>query len=252
MRRKASGALKSAITKVIGLFDCRSRFVFIDKSLHASKQTFVRLHETGHGTMEWQCDAYALVEECQRTLDPELADLFEREANVFASEVLFQLDKFETEAAEYDFSVFTPIKLSKKYGGSIYATIRRYVTTSWRACTVLVLNPPQFTEGDGFRAYLRRQVPSSRFTEIFGAVNWPEYFTPDDSIGTIIPKAGRKASGKRQIGLVDRRGEYRDCIVEVFTQTYQVFVLIHDVGALSQKNFIMPKSAKRISPRPNS
>jgi len=34
LRREASGALKSALSKVIGLFDAKARLVFIDRTLH--------------------------------------------------------------------------------------------------------------------------------------------------------------------------------------------------------------------------
>ena len=38
MRRKASGALKSALSKVLGLFDAHDRLVFIDRAVKAAKQ----------------------------------------------------------------------------------------------------------------------------------------------------------------------------------------------------------------------
>jgi Zn-dependent peptidase ImmA (M78 family) len=139
LRREVSGALKSALSKVMGLFDARSRLVFIDRTLYIVQQTFIRLHETAHAYLPWQRDLYVIVEDCEHTIDPVLADQFDREANVFASEVLFQLDGFTNEAEEQDFGVLVPVRLSKKYGASIYATVRRYVTQNWRACCVVVL-----------------------------------------------------------------------------------------------------------------
>ena len=41
-------------------------------------------------------------------------------------------------------------------------------------------------------------------------------------------------SGKRQIALVDRNGLRHECIAESFTQSYQVFVLIHAVSTLTK------------------
>ena len=49
IRKEVGSALRQALSKVIGLFDARSRLVFIDRSLHEVKQTFIRLHETAHG-----------------------------------------------------------------------------------------------------------------------------------------------------------------------------------------------------------
>jgi len=241
MRKKAGKALKSALSKVLGLFDARDRLVFIDRSLHEVKQTFIRLHETGHGFMTWQRDLYAVVEECEQYLDPDLADQFDREANVFASEVLFQLDAFTEVAESHPFGILTPVKLSKNYGASIYAAVRKYVTRNHRACAVLVLNPPEAAQGDGFRAHLRRFVVSPRFAETFGNIAWPQYFTPDDRIGAMVPVGkGRRMSGKRSLPLRDANGDMHDCVAEAFTQKHQVFVLIHAVRTLTATTVILP------------
>lgn len=240
MRKKAGSALKSALSKVIGLFDVKAGLVFIDRTLHKVKQTFVRLHEAGHGFLSWQRDLYSVVEECAQTIDPDIADLFDREANVFATEVLFQLDGFINEAESgHGFDILTPVKLSKKYGASIYSSIRQYVSKNHRTCAVLVLNPPKLIQGDGFQAEFRRFIPSDEFKRIFGEMAWPEVFTPDDKIGAIIP-IGRKMSGKRELTLKDRNGKETPCIAETFTQSWQVFVLICTVDSLEKPRIYIP------------
>lgn len=242
LRRQASGTLKAALSKVIGLFDAKARLIFIDRSLHLVKQAFVRLHETGHAFMAWQRDLYAVVEDCDQTIEPATADLFDREANVFASEVVFQLDGFSNEAEEREFGILVPVKLSSKYGASIYSAVRRYVSRNWRACTVIVINPPELIPGDGFRATLRRHCSSTKFIETFGDIDWPEVFTPDHPVGAMIPLNGRKMSGKRTLTLTDRNGDSHECIAEAFTQTYQIFVLIHAVNTLTKTSIIVPSS----------
>jgi hypothetical protein len=234
MRRKAGAGLKRALTKVIGLFDATARLIFIDRTLHFVKQTFVRLHETGHAYMKWQRDLYAVVEDCDHSIDPELADLFDREANVFASEVLFQRDAFQQEAEQHDFSILTPVNLSKRYGASVYASIRQYVTKNRRACAVVVLNKPQLCEGAGFQATLRRACCSPSFLAIFGPIKWPETFTPDDQFGAMVPLPPRRMTGRRRVTLRDRNGETQICLAEAFTQSFQIFILIHATGTLKQ------------------
>jgi len=103
-RAKAGIAtLKSALSKVLGLFESRERIVVIDRIVPNPKKPFVKLHEAGHGYMPHQAKLYSLMEDCERSLDPDTTDLFEREANVFASEVMFQGDGFRKEACDYDF-----------------------------------------------------------------------------------------------------------------------------------------------------
>ena len=230
---QAGGALKRAVNKVMGLFHASAGLVFLDQTLIAVKKRFVRLHEAGHGFLPWQRPMYALVEDCDKALDEQAAALFDREANVFAAEVLFQLDHFRDVAEGEKFSIWTPVKLAKTFDASIYACVRQYVSKNHRACAVVVLNMPELIEGDGFRATLRRAVQSDSFTARFGAYAWRSVYTPNDDIGAFVPMNGYKSSGKRALVLVDQNGDRHECIAESFTQTHQVFVLIHAVRTLA-------------------
>lgn len=241
MRKKAGPALKRALSKVIGLLDAKGRRIFIDTTVYDAKKTFVKLHETGHAVLPWQCNLYSAIEDCDKTLSHEISDLFDREANVFASEVLFQLDRFTEEAADYDFGILTPVKLSAKYGASIYSAVRRYVATHPWPCTVLVLNLPEPTTGKGLVATLRRVVNSPRFETLFGSIPWPEQFTLNDPIGAMIPLGGKRMSGKRNIQLVDRNGDPHECIAEAFTQMHQVFILIHANPLTTSTGMFVPE-----------
>lgn len=243
IRRKAGTALKRAISKVLGLFDAHERLVFIARALYEVKRTFLKLHETGHAVLPWQRDLYAVVEDGEQELDPDIADLFDREANVFAAEVLFQLDSFIEEAADEPFGIKVPLGLSNKYGASVYASVRQYVTKNSRECVVLVLDPPEMREGDGFRAGLRRAVPSRPFLARFGDLDWPEYFTTRDQIGAMIPVGRRRMSAPREILLVDRDGTRHECLAEAFTTTRQVFVLIHARRTLTKSTVILTIAA---------
>lgn len=240
LRKEAGSALRRALKKVIGLFDSRSGLIFIDQTLMAVKKTYVRLHETGHAFMAWQREMYAVVEDSEDNLTSDVAELFDKEASVFASEVLFQGDSFINESSSSDFNIKVPINLAKKYGASVYASIRQYVSKNHRACTVIVLDAPELLLGDGFRANLRRVVSSPLFEEEFGKINWPEYFTPDDGIGAMVPLNKRRMSGKKNISLTNKNGKEYECVGEAFTNTYQVFILIVSIRALTSKTFIMP------------
>jgi hypothetical protein len=242
MRAKAGDALKRAVSKVMGLFHATAGLVFLDQTLMAVKKRFVSLHEAAHGFLPWQRPMYAVVEDCEKALDVEAAELFDREANVFASEVLFQLDTFRDVAGGEAFGIFTPVKLAKSFGASIYASIRQYVSKNHRSCAVVVLNMPELMVGDGFRASLRRAIQSDTFTATFGQYAWKAYYTPDDDLGAVIPLGNRRASGKRSLVLVDRNGIRHECIIESFTQKYQVFILIHAVKTLTAIRLVVADS----------
>ena len=229
LRSGAGPALKPALSKVLGVFDAKSNLVFVDHLLKPVKKRFVLLHEAGHGFMPWQRAMYDLVEDCDQALDPAAADLFDREANVFASEVMFQNDTFVNMAADEKFEIWTPIRLARKFDASLYASIRQYVAKNDRCCAVLVLNPPAPSNG-GFKASLRRVISSASFLETFGEYSWPSVYTPADPLGALVPLGDRKSSGKQVLVLEDSNGLRHECIAESFTQTYQVFILIHAVG----------------------
>jgi hypothetical protein len=74
IRRKAGRALKRAIAATLGLLDVKGRFVFVDRTVHAVRQTFIKIHETGHFIMAWQRKLYSFVEDCEKTISPEIED----------------------------------------------------------------------------------------------------------------------------------------------------------------------------------
>lgn len=233
-RAKTAGqALRRAMSKVMGVVDVIARVIYLDRTIHAAKQTFLKLHETGHAVLPWQRDIYAVTEDCEMTLAPDIADQFEREASTFASDVVFQIDAFTNEANQCAFGILVPVRLSRRYGASIYMSVRRYVTENHRACAVLVLEPPQACSRHGFVADLRREVASAEFRRCFGSLKWPTCFHPGDEIGALVPMGGRKMSRPREITLIDRNGMRHRCIAEAFTQSHQVFILIHAVATLT-------------------
>ena len=92
--------IKSAISKVFGLYDAGETVIHIDNSVVESKQTFLKLHETGHHDMPTHRKMFRIFQDCKRTLEPEVADQFEREANNYARFVLFKGNTFAKQAAD--------------------------------------------------------------------------------------------------------------------------------------------------------
>ena len=122
-------------------------------------------------------------------------------------------------------------RLARTFDASLYASIRQYVSKNDRCCAVLVLDPPALSQG-GFKATLRRVITSVSFRETFANHSWPDIYTLADPLGGLVPLGARKSSGKRPLVLEDSNGVRHECIAESFTQTYQVFILIHAVRTL--------------------
>jgi hypothetical protein len=148
------------------IFHAGDGLVFVSRTILAVKERFVGFHEAGHGFLPWQRRVYAVVEDCDKAIDAATAELFNCEANVFASEVLFQLDTFHQMAEAEPFEIWTPVRMAKKFGASSYSSIRQYVSKSQRICAVVVLNKPALEEVHGFRATLRRPIQSPRFRPV--------------------------------------------------------------------------------------
>lgn len=238
----ASRFLKSAIEKVLGIFDVQADVVHIDESVNKEKQAFLSLHEAGHKEIPHQRGMFKWIQDCTATLSPDVADLFDREANNFATIVLFQDDGFGKMAADSAFGIKVPLSLQRKFGSSVYATMRQYVRTHEKACAVIVLDPPQASDGNGFTANVRRIVHSPEFIRRFGSLHLPEAITTDSALARFIPTGSRRMSRPYALALADRNGDKHEFVAEGFKTGYNVFLLLH-VRATLKTSIIMPNSA---------
>jgi Zn-dependent peptidase ImmA (M78 family) len=236
--------IKSALSKVLGLFEANDRLVVIDENVPVPRIPFVKLHEAGHGTMPHQSTLYAMMHDCEKTLDPDITDLFEREANVFASEALFQGENFAKEAHDREFGVKTAIALAKQFGGSNYATFRRYITTNPRVCCLVVLEPVSIEADGAFKAEVRRVVASESFAKLYDAAKLAVAVTSQHPLGALVPRGKKQRMVyPRGFELRDRNGDRRECIGESFNTHHQILVLIRDQRPLNSVTIILPGSA---------
>lgn len=228
--KKAKSGIASikAFSKVLGLFDASDRLVVIDKEARKPRVPFIKLHEAGHGTLPHQSKIYALIHDCEKTLDADITDLFEREANVFASEALFQGEVFTKEAEQLDFGVKAPVALARKFGSSNYAAFRRYVITSSNACCVVVLEPAVRHLDSSFSAEVRRVVMNKSFEKIYDGTGLAATVTGSHVLGPVIPR--KRMTFDHEIVLTDRNSDERICIAEAFDTGRNILILIKDVG----------------------
>lgn len=233
---QTASALKSAISKVFGIYDAGESVIHIDHTVRKAKQNFLKLHEAGHHEFPTHRKLFRIFQDCEKTLDPEIADLFEREANNFARFVLFQGDGYRAMAADHKFEIKTPIKLAGKFGASIYASCREYVRTSDRACAVYVLEQIRYCESTGAQAEVRRIEISATFARQFGRPA-ETIITLDHSLGRVLP-IGRRMTKPTTVSITDVNGVAHECLAEAFDTTFNVLILIYPIKALTAKTII--------------
>ena len=231
---KAAQLLKGAIDKVLGIFDVHADVVHIDPALYKEKQTFLKLHETGHKELPHQRGLFKWIQDCSKHLDPHVAELFEREANMFASIVLFQDGGFAERTIDEPFSIKVPMKAARTFGASLYAAFREYVRRHHKTCAVLVLEPPATCPSRGPVAKVRRIEQSRSFKTMFDVSAFPTEVCVADDIFRLIPFEPQRMTRPRSFFLTDRNGSRREFAGEGFRAgRYETLILVHAVDTLT-------------------
>ena len=246
LRGKAADAgarIKSAIGKVFGLYDAEDAVIHIDNTVVDAKQTFLKLHETGHHDMPTHRKLFRFFQDCNKTLSPEVADQFEREANNFARFLLFKGPTFAQQAADYPLDIKTPMTLARTFGSSVYAAAREFARTNPRACVVFALEPLELEsdQGSGLRAPVRRIEPSPAFVAQFGRPT-VKAVTPDHLLWPVIP-IHRRMTKAVPLTVIDRNRQRHECLAEAFDTTYNILILLYPITALTTTTLLMPASA---------
>ncbi len=243
VKQKAAGAasaLKTAISKVLGIYDANEQIIHIDDSVVAAKQAFLKLHEAGHHEMPTHRKIFQLFQDCEQTLAPGVADQFEREANNFARYALFQGGAFKAHAADMAMGIIVPVRLATKFGASNYAAAREFVRTHHRPCLLYALEPLEIVPGGGARAVVRRIETSPSFEHDFGC---PTDTTIDThhALSPLLPIV-KKMTRPTPLRYRDKNGLEHECLGEAFKTKYNVFLLIYPVKPLSSTSIFVPPS----------
>ena len=231
---RATKLLRGALDKVLGILDVHADVVHIDPTLYPDKKTFLKLHETGHKEIPHQRRIYRWIQDCTRHLDPSTAELFEREANTFASIVLFQDQAFAEQTIDEPFGIRIPMKTAKRFGASLYAAFREYVRKHHKTCAVIVLEPTEHCTVRGLTAAVRRIEVSPTFAAAFGELELPDQLLPSDDLFKLIPVEPRRMSRPQTFRLVDLNGTWHEFVGEGFRSSFHTLLLIHEIATLGQ------------------
>jgi hypothetical protein len=207
------------------VLDRRERVVHVNPAVEVPAQRqFVRCHEAMHDALPWQRDLLVLGD-TTRTLAPDVEFLFEREANQGGAELLFQRDLLARVARDYPTDITTPIALAELFGASIHATFRRWIEDHANPVCGLVLDPePLSTSPLTFRRF--EIVESASWTRRQGPNRFPVRLS--STTHPFLAALGPPWPGQinTRWGLSDLNGEPTTAMVQSFSNTYRIFVLL--------------------------
>ncbi|MBK6940902.1 MAG: ImmA/IrrE family metallo-endopeptidase [Planctomycetes bacterium] len=227
--------VKSALRKIRALLHVGERVILVDHDEPDARLPWIKAHEAGHSYLPWQREVFTITEDCEQSLDPTVTERFEREANLFAAELLFQGESLQRDAQDLPLGIMTAVNLTKRYGTSIYTGVWRYVSTSLRACAVIVLEKPRLDPVLGPMWPFRRFIASPEFATGFGTPKLPDFFTVRDGVmGEMLPRGRQRLVQPRSFPWPDINGEEHEMLAEAFFTGHNVFLLMYPTKALTR------------------
>lgn len=185
---------RAALQKVRGIADLRERVVYVAAEPRDSRRVFVQAHELGHHKLPWhELSAYA---DDAMSLAPEVEELFDKEANQFAADVLFQGSRFRERARSYAPSFEAIFALADQHGTSRHSTAWRYVQVQDEALALAMYYPGRFAVGADGLPLLRkaRVIATDKFLHAYSDIDVPIELPAEH------PWAGARASSLTLLG----------------------------------------------------
>lgn len=216
LRAQFGDLVDKVLTQLQGVIHFKSRQIWLNPDIdHEGRKRFVTCHEVGHYILPAHRETFAYLDDHAR-LNPDVADLFERQANQASIELLAQGDSMGKEFDGSLPSVETIERLAGRYVVSLQATARRVAETSRQCCAVAVafrgyngdLKPPHLYCSPTFEQRLR----------------WKTGTPPRDAIQAAI-LAGAHGWRQEPIGLLDAEDQPVTLRVEAIENRYAVIVL---------------------------
>jgi IrrE N-terminal-like domain len=164
-------AIRRLRQKALGALATSERTVYLDFSLPLARRRFTLAHEIGHEALPWHCAAY--LGDDVTTLAFDMRELLEIEANVFAADLVFGLDRFTTECDSFAPGIGVPLGLNEGYQASAHAALRRYVERSQHRLGLLVLGryPVTLDGASALKVMADQCTQSESFGDRWGAVS---------------------------------------------------------------------------------
>lgn len=180
LQRDTQAAIRTWMQKIRGVADLRQRVVYIAPDHSRPRRHFVRGHELGHQVLPWHRVKGGYVDD-NSTLKPQVKILFEAEASLFSSEIIFQGRHFVPRARDYRASFSSIFHLSGMHGASNHATFWRFVEEQDEPVAGLAFYPSDMWDPHAQRPifHLWKIVSSTPFKRRFGAMAFDYRLPPD-------------------------------------------------------------------------
>ena len=161
--------------KIRGIADLRKRVTYVDDNTTPQRIRFAKGHELGHEVLPWhQLDPGRFDDE--KSLTWEAEKIFDREANFFSAEVIFQGVNFTRIVRDYAVRFDSIFHLADMHGASCHSTAWRYVEAQDESVALVTYWPSKFIAGILHRG---RIVASPNFLRKFRFIDLPQQLTQD-------------------------------------------------------------------------
>ena len=212
--------------KVRAMLDRKEREIHVDPAIqNQGRANFLTLHEVSHDIYPWQRKlGYA---DDDASFAPSIKVLFEMEANLGASNLLFQHDHFQDLARQYAIGHAAILELSRLVGASGHATFRRFVKVSDAVVAGVVLDmSPSCRTPLGYRRH--EVLVSEKWREQFGERTWPRTLLTQPYTFIGMAEDARTSGEVVTSGCVlpDLRHESVSLNVELYSNQHNLFALI--------------------------
>lgn len=238
LHRKATLGLN----KVRGAVNLRTRKVWIPSHRHAIYERFPTAHEWAHGRIPWHEIAYL---DDHETLQPEVREIFEQEANFLGAEILFQGKMFRERVLGAKESLESALQFAVEHETTYASTLWKYVQVLDRPVALAVYKKARIMCQDGAQAYqLRRLVPSRPFVRYYGNIEIPNMIFEGSPWLEAIGGVDKIARGTDKITC---QHMVVDASWESWSNTYDLYVFIRIEPGLRFAGQVIRSTAQRLS-----
>lgn len=216
-------------SKLLAMLDRSERLVHLKPGSLEVQNRFNTCHEVGHDLCPWHSELYYV--DSREQLSPNVRNLFEREANYAAAELIFQQDVFLKLARSYQPGFTAIIKLAEQFGASIHASFRHYIESNHQVVAGMVMRrTPSGTDATDYQFYVKDVFASPSFSREFPLLDEP----PRLLSSAVYPELALAWDTLRltdQVGnglmkITSRDGKISNLHFELFSNYYNLFLLL--------------------------